>query len=69
MTIDELKEKAEQYRIFLEKNSGKIIKSSKGGPISMNIIDDVIQVLESQQKTIDEIKEKLTKVKLEWESV
>lgn len=57
MTIDELKEKAEQYRIHLEKSTGKIVSFGKSGPASMYLIDDIIQVLESQQKAIDELRE------------
>lgn len=57
MTIDELKERAEEYRAHLEKSAGKAIKFSKSGPASMCLIDNIIQILESQQKAIDDLRE------------
>jgi len=59
MTIDELKVKVEKERTNLEKKTGQIVQFSKNGPISIHLIDAIVQVIEEQQKTINELKSKL----------
>ena len=60
MTINELKSKVEQYRVSLKERAGKMCTSSENGPIGISIIDDVVAVIESQERRIKKL-EKLEK--------
>lgn len=59
MTIQELKDFVEKRRANLEKQQGRIVMSSKKGPISISIIDAIVQTIEHQQEIINSIKEQV----------
>lgn len=59
MTIEELKGKVEEYRQHLKQTTGRPIKCNSSGPVDMSVIDDIIALLEYQQKRIDSLEAKL----------
>lgn len=52
MTVEEFKAKVEEYRSNLRGKSGKMVVFSEGGPIGMRLMDDVVRVLEEQERRI-----------------
>jgi hypothetical protein len=57
MKIEELKSAVEAQREGLKKKSG-ICRFSESGPVGMPVIDALVAMIESQQKEIDELKER-----------
>jgi hypothetical protein len=63
MSIDELKAKVEKCREHLKANSGNRLLMSEAGPPSMGLIDALVEVVESQQRRIEEIERQLASSK------
>ena len=59
MTLKELKDRVEAYRVALKGKSGKPIVASESGPVSMGLIDAVVSVLEAHEKRMAEIESQL----------
>ena len=55
MTTDELRVEIERYRSRLKKKSGLFNDYSKSGPVTMSLIDAIVETLETQQTKIDEL--------------
>ena len=55
MTIAELKARVEKQREHLRQNDGNTCLMSESGPVGISVIDAIVQVLEAQQKRIDEL--------------
>ncbi len=62
MTIDEFKiEIASQRRAMTEKGkSGHTVRYTAAGPVGMALIDKLVEVLETQQHQLDELRATLT---------
>jgi len=58
MTIAELKTAVERYRQDLKSKAGKIVNFSESGPVGMTVIDSIVEMLEAQQKRIEELERK-----------
>jgi hypothetical protein len=58
MTIDELKLEVASYRRALTEKgkSGHLVKYTSAGPVGMPLIDKLLEVMESQQQQIDDLK-------------
>jgi hypothetical protein len=62
MTIDEFKiEIASQRRAITEKGkSGHTVRYTAAGPVGMALIEKLVEVLETQQQQLDELRATLT---------
>jgi hypothetical protein len=61
MRIDALKTRVAEYRESLAEKKGHMVSSTDNGPIGMDLIDDLVRVLESQEMRIAELEKKLAK--------
>ena len=58
MTIDDLKSRLEKARQQSKDNTGKVMMCSERGPVGFDLIQQLIQVVEQQQREIDNLKAK-----------
>jgi hypothetical protein len=55
MTIDELKSALSDYREKLKGKAGKVVTSSQNGPIGMQLIDAIVDALETLEKRVEKL--------------
>ena len=58
MTVENLKTLFEKSKHYSSENSGKVMMCSDRGPAGFDLIEALIQVVESQQREIEAIKAK-----------
>jgi hypothetical protein len=56
--VDELKMRVRQHREMMGARDGNMIVASAAGPVSFSLIDDVVRILEAQQKRLDDIEKR-----------
>ena len=55
MTLEELKAKVERNHEWLKEQSGKVVEFSAGGPVSIGLIDAIVETLETMQARIEKL--------------
>jgi hypothetical protein len=58
MTVDEIKGLLEKARTQSKENAGKVMMCSDKGPVGYDIVQALIQLVEQQQREINDMKAK-----------
>jgi hypothetical protein len=58
MDIDKLKSEIEKYRDKLNDKKGKVCTFGKNGPVSLGLIDAIVETLEAQHQRIEALEKK-----------
>ena len=58
MYLDELKQKIESYREELKADAGHPVATGPGGPVTMEIIDALMEFLELHENRLIELEQK-----------
>jgi hypothetical protein len=56
MNVEDLKELCEQHREQLKSKTGRLVKFCEDGPIGISLIDAIVEILETQQQEIENLK-------------
>jgi len=58
MTLEEMKSLLDKSRQYSKENAGKVMMCSEKGPVSYDLIQGLIQLIEQQHKEIEAMKAK-----------